>query len=246
MTVDVSTLTQFDAITIRNCYGKQPFSEPPINTDAQKYLTGRLAERGLTLNCEVCYVLPSEYNQLLDYLDGMTRQLPGLLKASPRIDAINADKLQSFMAAKGITSSIPVSAMSKADYDKLYGYVISRGQTPECARPKTSDRTEAFAESIQVDGITEKKQLLLLQLRNQMNELLNLGIDPLHPEPILQEISNFRSTSTGTDNFISLSSVSNNTISFIFSIRLITVQSNLPLCSPKPWRGYTLYPHLLC
>ena len=192
VTVDVSTLTQFDAINIRNCYGKQPFSEPPINTDAQQYLTGRLAERGLTLNREVCYVLPSEYNQLLDYLDGMTRQLPGLLKASPQIDAINADKLQSFMAAKGITSSIPVSAMSKADYDKLYGYVISRGQTPECARPKTADRTEAFAESIQVDGITEKKQLLLLQLRNQMNELLNLGIDPLHPEPILQEISDFR------------------------------------------------------
>lgn len=192
ISADLSSLTQFDAINIRNCYGKQPFCEPPISTDAQQYLTRRLEEHRLSLNRKVRYVLPSEYEQVLDYLDGITRKPPDLLKESPQIDATSADKLQSFMDAKGITASIPVSAMSKADFDKMYGYVISQGQIPECAKPKTTDHTEAFAESIQIDGITEKKQLLLLQLRNQMNELLTLGVDPLHPESILKAISDFR------------------------------------------------------
>lgn len=82
--------------------------------------------------------------------------------------------------------------MCKADYDKMYGYVISQGQTPTCAIPKTIDRTEEFINSIQVDGITEKKQLLLLQLRNQMIELQTLGIDPLHPETLTSAISKFK------------------------------------------------------
>lgn len=188
---DMSALTQFDAINIRNCYEQQPFSEQPIGADAQQYLSRRLSERGLSLNREIQFVLPSEYDRVLDYLVGFTRTVPGLLKDSPRIDPMNADKLQSFMDAKGITSTIPVSAMSKADYDKMYGYIISQGQTPECVQPKTVDHTEDFVKSIQVDGITEKKQLLLLQLRNQMNEFLSLGIDPLHPEAFSSAISEF-------------------------------------------------------
>ena len=43
-----------------------------------------------------------------------------------------------------------------------------------------------------MDGITEKKQLLLLQLRNQMNDLQRLGIDPANMKPVLTAISEFR------------------------------------------------------
>ena len=191
-TADLSSLTQFDAINIRNCYGKNPFAESPIEPEAQKYLSEMLTKRGLSLNRELCYVLPSEYNRILDYLDGFTRTVPALVKPSPRIDTINADKLVSFMDAKGLTTSIPVTALSKVDYDKLYGYVVSQGQTPECLLQKEPDRTDEFVRSIQQEGITEKKQLLLLQLRNQMNELLSLGIDPEHTASITQEIDSFR------------------------------------------------------
>ena len=191
---DVSTLTQFDAINIRNCYGPNPFAGPVIDYEQQQVLSRRLDQLGLSLNRELPYVLVSEYNSLLNYLDGLTHTTPGLLRPSPPIDPLSADKLQSFMDAKGITTTIPITAMCKADYDKLYGYAISQGQTPDCAIPIPTDRTEEFIQSIQVDGITEKKQLLLLQLRNQMNELKGLGIDPLHPETLLSEISDFRQT----------------------------------------------------
>ena len=190
--MDVSALTQFDVINIRNCYGDNPFAEQPISAEQQQYLAQRLAERGLTANRDVRYILPSEYTKALDYMDGLSRTMPGILKASPDVDAMAIDKLQSFMDAKGIRSSIPLSAMSKADYDKMYGYAISQGMVPDCATPKTIDRTEEFVQSIQVDGITEKKQLLLLQLRNQMDDLQSLGIDPANLEPILTAISEFK------------------------------------------------------
>lgn len=192
ITLNVSTLTQFDVINIRNCYGINPFVEQPISTEQQQYLSKRLAERGLTVNRDIRYILPSEYTKALDYMDGLSRTMPGILKASPGIDAMAIDKLQSFMAAKGVTSSIPLSAMSKADYDKMYGYIISQGMVPDCAIPKTVDRTEDFIQSIQTDGITEKKQLLLLQLRNQINDLQSIGIDPEKTEPVLTAISEFR------------------------------------------------------
>lgn len=150
ITMDISNLTQFDVINIRNCYGVNPSDTPSHNP------------------------------------------------ASPRIDEMSADRLQSFMDAKGISSSIPIAGMCKADYDKMYGYVISQGQIPDCVKALTESlqqpTAEAFLESIQVDGITEKKQLLLLQLRNQMNELLQLGIDPFHLEPLELEIKYFRNS----------------------------------------------------
>lgn len=192
--VIISNLTQYDVINIRNCYGNNPFSEAPITEEAASILSQRLSERGLSLNRDIRYVLPSEYNKLLDYLDGVTGAMPGLLKASPAINPMDVSKLQSFMTAKGITSSIPVSAMSKSDFDRMYGYVLSKGQTPDCVKALTHniDRTEEFIKSIQTDGITEKKQLLLLQLRNQTNELLSLGIDPAQLEELSHEIEAFR------------------------------------------------------
>ena len=194
ITMDVSALTQFDVINIRNCYGANPFAEQPISSEQQQYLKQRLTERGLTANRDIQYILPSEYTKALDYMNGLSRTMPGILKSSPGVDEMAIDKLQSFMDAKGIHSSVPLSAMSKADYDRMYGYVISQGMVPDCAIPKTTDRTEEFIQSIQVDGITEKKLLLLLQLRNQMNDLQSLGIDPANMEPVLTAISEFRQT----------------------------------------------------
>lgn len=192
ISMDVSALTQADAINIRNCYGKNPFSEKPITECKQDQLSARLTECGLSLSRDIQYVLPSEYEKIMDYLDGFSRTMPGLLKPSPGMDPMSMDTLQQFMDAKGITSTIPVAAMSKADYDRMCSFVISQGQTPDCAIQEQPDHTEEFINSIQVEGITEKKQLLLLQLRNQMNELQSLGIDPLHPEILTSAIAEFQ------------------------------------------------------
>lgn len=192
ISLDVSTLTQYDVISIRNCYGPNPFSEKPIGEGMQQQLSRRLSERGLTLNRDIKYILPSEYQKLMRYFDGISQTMPGLLKASPLIDPESAGTLQEFMDAKGITSSVPATAMSKADYDKMYAYVLAQGHVPECALPKTENLSEKFIDSIQIDGITDKKKLLLLQLRNQANELAELGIDPFHPEVLETDMAKFQ------------------------------------------------------
>ena len=190
--IDFSALTQFDFINIKNCYGNQPFLENPISAEQQQNLSRQLKEHGLTLSRNIQYVLPSEYEQLRDYLDGLTPVKPDLLKPSEPASSNDLEKLQVYLDAKGISPSIPLSAMSKKDYQKLFGYVVSLGQTPECLKEEAKDRSAEFYESTRTDGITEKKQLLLLQLRNQMQELAELGIDPLHTQSITAEISAFR------------------------------------------------------
>lgn len=197
--LDVASLSQYDVISIRNCYGSNPFSEIPIGEGMQRELSYRLSERGLTLNRDTRYVLPSEYKKVMRYLDGISRTMPGLLKPSPPIDPDAAKSLQEFMDAKGITSTVPVSAMSKADHDKMYGYVLSQGHTPECAMPKQENLSDKFFDSLKVDGITEKKKLLLLQLRNQINELAELGIDPFHNEDLEARMAQFQAEYTVLD-----------------------------------------------
>lgn len=198
--LDVASLSQYDVISIRNCYGPNPFSEIPIGEGMQRELSYRLSERGLTLNRDIRYILPSEYEKVMRYLDGISRTMPGLLKPSPPIDPDAAKSLQEFMDAKGITSTVPVSAMSKADHDKMYGYVLSQGHTPECAIPKQENLSDKFFDSLKVDGITEKKKLLLLQLRNQINELAELGIDPFHTEDLEARMAQFQAEYTVLDS----------------------------------------------
>lgn len=190
---DMDSLTQFDAINIENCLGENPFSEAPIDPEKQLQLSMRLQSASLTLNRDAAYILPTEYNAVMDYLDGIRRTKPPILKQSPRIDEMTADKLQTFMDARGITCSIPVTELSKADYNKMYGYVLSHGRTPDCAAPvppAPTDRTADFHKAIAAN--TEKKQLLLTHLRNQASELLELGIDPDNTETVLNEIATFR------------------------------------------------------
>lgn len=190
---DMDSLTQFDAINIENCLGENPFSEPPIDPEKQLQLSRRLQGASLTLNRDIAYILPTEYDAVMDYLDGIRRTKPPVLKQSPRIDEMTADKLQTFMDARGITCSIPVTELSKADYNKMYGYVLSHGRTPDCAAPvppAPTDRTADFHKTIAAN--TEKKQLLLTHLRNQANELLKLGIDPDNTEAVQNEIATFR------------------------------------------------------
>ena len=193
LSADMDSLTQFDAINIENCLGAHPFAESPIDPEKQRQLTRRLQVASLSLNRDAACILPAEYNAVMDYLDGIRRTKPPVLKPSPKIDEMTADKLQTFMDARGITCSIPVTELSKADYNKMYGYVLSHGRIPDCAAPappSPTDRTADFHKAISAD--TEKKQLLLTHLRNQTNELLQLGIDPDNTDALLKEIAAFR------------------------------------------------------
>lgn len=83
-------------------------------------------------------------------------------------------------------------------------FVLGQGQIPECAAtsPSTQDKTADFHRSISVDGITDKKRLLLTLYRNQGNKLLKLGIDPSDLEATKTEIAAFWDDYTETPFFL--------------------------------------------
>lgn len=202
LSADMDALTQFDAIDIESCLGNNPFAEPPISQEKQQLLSQRLQAASLSTSREIKYILPGEYDAIMDYLGGARRAKPAILKSSPQIDEMTAQKLQCFMKAKGISCSIPVTSLCKSDYNKMYGFVLGQGQIPECAATSspTQDKTADFHRSISVDGITDKKRLLLTQYRNQGNELLKLGIDPSDLGTIKAEIAAFRDDYAETEN----------------------------------------------
>lgn len=72
----MDSLTQFDAINIENCLGQNPFSETPIDTGQQLQLSQRLQNTSLSLNRKIAYILPTEYHEVIDYLDGIRRTKP--------------------------------------------------------------------------------------------------------------------------------------------------------------------------
>ena len=119
-----------------------------------------------------------------------------------QIDDMTAQKLQVFMDAKEISCSIPVSSFSKSDYQKMYGHVLSQGQIPDCASrlQPTQDKTADFHKSIAVQELTKKKQLLITQYRNLLNQLQKLGFSPSELETVKAEISFFREEYTHLEN----------------------------------------------
>lgn len=194
LSADMDALTQYDAINIERCLGANPFSEPPIDAEKQRILSQRLQGASLSVSREMQYILPGEYDAIMDYLDGVRRAKPAILKPSVKIDDMTAQKLQVFMDAKGISCSIPVSSFSKSDYQKMYGHVLGQGQIPDCATSPQPAQNKAadFHKSTAVQVLTDKKQLLVTQYRNQLNQLQKLGFSPTQLEAAKAEIAAFR------------------------------------------------------
>ncbi len=194
LSADMDALTQYDAVNIESCLGANPFADQPIDAEKQRTLSQRLQGTSLSVSREIQYILPGEYDAIMDYLDGVRRAKPAILKPSVQIDDTTAQKLQVFMDAKGISCSIPVSSFSKSDYQKMYGHVLGQGQIPDCAsRPQpTQDITADFHKSIADKKLTEKKQLLVTQYRNQLNQLQKLGFSPTQLKAVKAEITAFR------------------------------------------------------
>lgn len=194
LSADMDALTQYDAVNIESCLGANPFSEPPIDAEKQRTLSQRLQSASLSVSREIQYILPGEYDAIMNYLDGVRRSKPAILKPSVQIDDMTAQKLQVFMDAKGISCSIPVSSFSKSDYQKMYGHVLGQGQIPDCASRSqpAQNKTADFHKSTAVQKLTEKKQLLITQYRNQLNQLQKLGFSPTQLEAVKAEIAAFR------------------------------------------------------
>ena len=194
-TVDLTQLKSYHFQDLINCWGPQPFSEPPISKEQQDKLQKLLKEQNLRINRPVEYILPSEHEQLLDYLHGVNRNVPSLLKSCGTVSQTDIEKLKTYMEAKGITSSIPLDSLvhDKFGFNKLYNYVLAQGHIPECIKELEipDDKTPSFLQMLETSGYTEEQQFLLLQFRNLTVELMGLGVSLENPVEYLAQIDAF-------------------------------------------------------
>lgn len=184
---DMENLTQYDAVNIKNCYGPNPFGGPLIGPAQQEKLSSLIQGSGYSLNRDVQYVQVPEYEELINYLSGFTRRMPALLQDSIPISPENQEKLTQVLKTKGIDSEIPISAMTNADFKRMYGYVLGQGHVPDCV-VQPAHTAQEFLDHLPENAGTKAKQLLCMQLRNQAAELLSLGIDPEHGREYLSSL----------------------------------------------------------
>ena len=147
--IDISKLTYYDVLNIRNCFAENPFKDVPT------------------------YYQQTQNNQ-------------------SAIDQIQIEKLEKFMKVRNITSAIPLSSMSAIDFNRMFSYVISSGNIPDCLKqlPKTHDTTDMQFEAYIADKPIEQ-QVFFSKLRNQMNYLSSIGIDPYDFDKWKEQIREF-------------------------------------------------------
>ena len=179
ISVDTSSLSQFDIINIRNCFSDNPFKPPLISEKQKNLLDSKLKELNLESNRDTKYITANEMNHFMRYIEGKTKLLPdflGLKEFPPKSDI---HRLKSFMKAKNIHSIVPVDLLNKKDFNKLYSFVIHSGHIPEILQPlETESNIEKdnmfFA---RISKYNVSRSLHLSQLRNDYNTLRSLGFD---------------------------------------------------------------------
>jgi hypothetical protein len=105
---------------------------------------------------------------------------PPLLLQYEAVNQLDIDKLKGFMEHKGITSTVPIEALSSQDFYRMFTYVIFNGREPECLKPKFTKLTNAELDNIfytSTEGYGIDKQLYLAQLRTAINVLRSVGYD---------------------------------------------------------------------
>jgi hypothetical protein len=177
--LDKTSLTQYDVISIKNCFSKHPFDSPLISDNQKKMLEQKVAELGLKLNRSPAFITTNEFNHFLRYIERKTMAMPSFLGEREFSSTTDIQKLSSFMEAKGIKTSVPPQELSKNDFNKLYSFVICSGHIPECIQPIDRE-SNAIKDNLFYARVSEynvARSLHLSQLRNAYNTLRLLGFN---------------------------------------------------------------------
>lgn len=175
---DLTGISQADVMDIRNCYSENPFASPIIDEKTQEAIRKILAVKGLELNRPVNYITKREATNLLGYLKEPDKyHEPSLLKPfeSPREgDIENARRI---MEHKKIQSTVPLTVMSKSDFDKFYTHIISAGQTPKAfVTSRWVTNQEQDNDFLQrIEDYKPERILYLTQYRDALNILRAYG-----------------------------------------------------------------------
>lgn len=177
--IDKNELSQYDVMSIRNCFGENPFSSSLITENQKKLLEEKVEELGIELNRKPAFVTMNEVNHFMRYVEKKIKTKPSFIGGREDPSDEDIKRLSAIMGAKGIDSTVPLKELSKSDFNKLYSYVIYQGHVPEVLEPveneNNSDKDNLFY--ARVSNYDVSRSLHLAQLRNAYNTLRSLGFD---------------------------------------------------------------------
>ena len=189
--IDVSRLTMADYINISNCYKPQPMNEVLIDDDKQKHLQELLNDKNITINRPLKYVMESEYDNIIKFYDKKIKKKPDILKENTTPSDTDLDKTMKVMEKYHITTTVPIEYMNKSEVNNLYNWMISKDKTPVCINElqynTKEEQLKAFKEDIKNE--TPRKQQVLINLRNAVNDLKQYGVNPEDISKIERDIS---------------------------------------------------------
>ena len=170
----------------RNENLKSKYSDKPVPERMKTEIDSLLHKHGIT--CDIDKL--SHYDALnIRSCFGDNPVIEPELSSTPIQDELNVAKLKSFMEAKNIEVDYDVTYLSNSDFNTLQAWVLAQGETPDIVKSKDKATLDLeFYKSIESRPLEE--QLYLTELRNQMNYLVSIGIDPYnmtaYQEPIEQ------------------------------------------------------------
>lgn len=177
--IDKNALSQYDVMSIRNCFGENPFISPVISEPQKKLLEEKVKELGVELNRKPEFITANEFNHFMRYIDKKTKAKPSFIGEREDPNEEDVKRLGAIMKAKEIEATVPLKELSKNDFNKLYSYAIYQGHIPEVLEPvgneDNSDRDNLFY--ARVSNYDVSRSLHLAQLRNAYNTLRSLGFD---------------------------------------------------------------------
>ena len=135
--------------------------------------------------------MESEYDNIIKFYDKKIKKKPDILKENTTPSDTDLDKTMKVMEKYHITTTVPIEYMNKSEVNNLYNWMISKDKTPVCINElqynTKEEQLKAFKEDIKNE--TPRKQQVLINLRNAVNDLKQYGVNPEDISKIERDIS---------------------------------------------------------
>ena len=172
--IDSGSLSAYEGLQIISGYADNPFNQPLISGSQIRGLRQLLKQNGLSLNRDIHYVTQAELMAIRRYADNPALRMPDLLTSSKPARPSSIRQIRELLELKGERINIPAEALSQKDADRLFDWLLHRGEPSIILkRLESKALTAEFQHSIR--NLSPEVQALLNEYRSILQNLMNCG-----------------------------------------------------------------------
>ncbi len=185
---DIDKMSMYDAMQVIQYLEPTTLSGNLISEDKIETLQKKLDSIGFSLNRDIKYVLESEYEPLIKYLDTKKGAMPELLKPAGVIRPSEAMQIKELMEIKGVTCSIPIEELSQTDAMNYKKYLTHMDVIPDILKKEELTGNEKFDTNLSISSLPTDKKELINTYREAVKDLKKIGIDESQYEGLTAQI----------------------------------------------------------